>query len=89
LHEVTTGALREEVVETRDVSNVFSSEDSVGALGAVVAEGDAKDVGGEILESRATIADGLAVNDPVPRVDKVRNSGEPCSRSIGLTEGVG
>jgi len=32
---------------------------------AAVAEGDAKDVGGEILEGGAAIADGLAVNDPI------------------------
>jgi hypothetical protein len=51
---------------------------------AVVAEGDAKDVGGEILESRATIADGLAVNDPV----LLPHSCGDVGKTVGLAQGI-
>ena len=51
---------------------------------AAVAEGDTKDVGGEILERGAAIADGLAVNDPVLLPHLCRD----VRQALGLAQGI-
>ena len=51
---------------------------------AAIAEGNAKDVGGEILEGRAAIADGLAVDDPV----LLPHGSGDVGKAIGLAQGV-
>ena len=53
---------------------------------AAVAEGDAKDVGSKILEGRATVANRLAVNDPVLLPHVRRNVRKAISATQGVAE---
>ena len=53
---------------------------------AAVAEGDAKDVGGEIFERGATVTDGLAVNHPVLPPHFRREVGQAIRLAQGITE---